>query len=47
MDIKKVLDTIKNLYFMCDGNDTIEHLYMFPSSWLYLLQFEEFSDKIY
>ena len=32
---------------MCDGNDNIEHLYILPSRWLYLLQFEEFSDKIY
>ena len=32
---------------MCDGNDDIEHLYILPSRWLYLLQFEEFSDEIY
>ena len=41
---KEVLDTIKKLYFMCDVNDNIEHLYTLPSRWLYLLQFEEFSD---
>ena len=44
---KKVLDTIKNLYFMCDGNNNIGHLYILPSRWLYLLQFEEFSEEIY
>ena len=32
---------------MCDGNDNIEHLYILPSIWLYLLQFEDLSDKIY
>ena len=32
---------------MCDGNDNIEHLYIIPSRWLYLLRFEEFSDEIY
>ena len=32
---------------MCDGNSNIEHLYILPSRWLYLLQFEEFSDNIY
>ena len=32
---------------MCDGNDDIEHLYTLPSRWLFLLQFEEFSDAIY
>ena len=32
---------------MCDGNNNIEHLYTFPSRWLFLLQFEEFSDTIY
>ena len=32
---------------MCDGNDNIEHLYIFPSRWFFLLQFEEFSDDIY
>ena len=44
---KEVLDTIKKLYFMCDDNDNIEHLYILPSRWLYLPQFEEFSDEIY
>ena len=32
---------------MYDGNDNIEHLYILPSRWLYLLQFEELSDAIY
>ena len=48
MDIKKeVLDAIKKLYFMCDGNNKIEHLYILPSRWLFLLQFEKNSDAIY
>ena len=32
---------------MCGGDDNIKHLYILPSKWLYLLQFEDFSDKIY
>ena len=32
---------------MCDDNDNIEHLYILPSRWLYLLQFKEFSGAIY
>ena len=32
---------------MCDGNDNIEHLYTLPSRWLFLIQFESFSDAIY
>ena len=31
---------------MCDGNNNIEHLYKLPSRWLFLLQFEEFSNAI-
>ena len=30
---------------MCGGNNNIEQLYILPSRWLYLLQFEEFSDE--
>ena len=30
---------------MCGGDDNIEHLYILPSRWLYLLQFEDFSDE--
>ena len=32
---------------MCGGDDNMENLYILPSRWLYLLQFEDFSDKIY
>ena len=32
---------------MCDGNNNIEHSYILPSIWLYLIQFEEFCDEIY
>ena len=39
---KEVLDTIKKLYFMCEGSDKIEHLYILPLRWLFLLQFEKF-----
>ena len=44
---KDVLDTIKKLYFMCGGDDNIEHLYILPLRWLYILQFEDFSEEIY
>ena len=48
MDIKtEVLETIKKLYFMCGGNDNIEHLYILPPQWIALLKYEYFSDKIY
>ena len=48
MDTQKlVLDTIKKLYFMCDGNDNIEHSYILPSRWLFLLQYEKIGDAIY
>ena len=32
---------------MCDGNDNIEHLYILPSRWLFLPQFEKIGDAIY
>ena len=32
---------------MCGGDDNIEHLYILPSRWLYLLQFEDLSDEFY
>ena len=48
MDIQKeVLDTIKKLYFMCGGEDSIEHLYILPSQWKDLLKYESISDEIY
>ena len=46
MDIQKNLKTIKKLHDRCDGNDNIEHLYIFPSRWLYLLKFDNFGDAI-
>ena len=48
MDIKKeFLETIKKLYFMCNGDENIEHLYSLPSQWINLLKYESISDKIY
>ena len=48
MDIqKKVLNKIKKLHDRCDGNDNIEHLYILPSRWLYLLKFDNFGDAIH
>ena len=32
---------------MCDGSYNIEHLYILPSKWLFLLQFEKIGDAIY
>ena len=32
---------------MCDGSDNIEHLYILPSRWLFLLQFETIGDAIH
>ena len=29
------------------GNEHYEHLYIFPSRWLYLLQFEKIGEEIY
>ena len=31
---------------MCDGSDNIEHLYILPSRWLFLLQYEKIGDAI-
>ena len=44
---KEVLDTIKKLYFICDGDDNIEQLYILPSRWLFLLQYEKIGDAIH
>ena len=47
MDIKKkVLEKIKKLHLKCD-NEHYEHLYVFPSRWLCLLQFETIGEEIY
>ena len=47
MDIQKNnLETIKKLHLKC-GNELYEHLYILPSRWLYLLQFEEIGEEIY
>ena len=40
---KEFLETIKKLYLKC-GNEHYEHLYILPSRWLYLLQFEKIGD---
>ena len=48
MDIQKnVLDTVKKLYFRCNGSDNIEQLYLLPSRWLFLLKFDNFGDAIH
>ena len=48
MDIKKIsFRTIKELYFMCGGDDNIQHLYILPLQWIALLKYEKFSDEIY
>ena len=47
MDIKKeVLETIKKLHLKC-GNEQYEHLYILPSIWLCLLQFETIGEEIH
>ena len=43
---KKVLEKIKKLHLKC-VNEHYEHLYIFPSRWLCLLQFETIGEKIY
>ena len=43
---KEVLETIKKLHLKC-GNEHYEHLYILPSRWLYLLQFEKIGEEIY
>ena len=43
---KEVLETIKKLYLKC-GYEHYEHLYILPSRWLCLLQFETISEEIY
>ena len=47
MDIpKKVFLKVKKLHIRCGGIGNIEHLYLLPSRWLYLLKFENFGDAI-
>ena len=43
---KEVLETIKKLHFKC-GYEYYEHLYILPSIWLYLPQFEKTGEEIY
>ena len=43
---KSVLETIKKLHLKC-GNGNYEHLYILPSRWLCLLQFETIGEEIY
>ena len=43
---KEVLETNKKLHLKC-GNEHYEHLYIFPSRWLCLLQFETIGEEIY
>ena len=48
MDIKKEsLETIKELYFKCGGDENLEHLYILPSKLIDLLKYESISDEIY
>ena len=44
---KEVLETIKKLYFKCGGDNNLEHLYILPLQYIYLLKYESISDKIY
>ena len=44
---KEVLETTKNLYFMCGGDENLEHLYILPSQWIDLLKYENICDEIY
>ena len=44
---KKVLDTIKKLYFSCNGSNNIEQLYILPSRWLPLLKFDKIGDAMH
>ena len=47
MDIQnKSLKEIKNLHIRCGGSDNIEHCYMLPSRWKYLLEYDKIGDKI-
>ena len=43
---KEVLETIKTLHLKC-VNEHYEHLYILPSIWLCLLQFETIGEEIY
>ena len=44
---KKVKKTIKKLHIRCDGSNNIEQLYILPSRWLFLFQFDNFGDAIH
>ena len=47
MDIKKIsFRDNKKLHLKC-GNEHYEHLYILPSRWLYLPQFEKIGEEIY
>ena len=43
---KDVLEIIKTLHLNC-GNEQYEHLYILPSRWLWLLQFETIGEEFY
>ena len=43
---KEVLETIKELHFKC-GNEHYENLYILPSRWLCLLQFETIGENFF
>ena len=47
MDIHKCLDTIKKLYFRCNGSINIEQKYILPSRWLFLLKFDKIGAAIH
>ena len=42
----KVLKKIKKLHITCGGSDNIEQLYMLPSIWMDLLEYDIIGDKI-
>ena len=47
MDIQnKSLKKTKKLHITCGGRNNIEQLYMLPSRWIDLLEFEIIGDKI-
>ena len=44
---KKSFKIIKKLHIRCVGIDNIEHLYIFPSRWLFLLKYDIIGDAIH
>ena len=47
MDIQnKSLKKIERLHITCGGSDNIEQLYMLPSRWMDLLEYDIIGDKI-